>query len=80
MSLQFASLYDGQEVIVWSDSLLGLGKDFLIGNITTFIIIINPLTATVVGAPQMILQPVFSNFHCSPLPSETCRTPGLSIP
>ena len=46
----------------------------------SFIIIINPLTARVVGAPQMILQPVFSIFPCSPLPSGTCRTPGLSIP
>ena len=45
-----------------------------------FIIIINPLTTRVVGAPQMILQPVFSIFSCSPLPSGTCRTPGLSIP
>ena len=44
------------------------------------VIIINPLTARVVGAPQMILQPVFSIFPCSPLPSGTCRTPGLSIP
>ena len=44
------------------------------------IIIINSLTARVVGAPQMILQPVFSIFPCSPLPSWTCRTPGLSIP
>ena len=44
------------------------------------IIIINPLTARVVRAPQMILQPVFSIFPCSPLPSGTCRTPGLSIP
>ena len=43
------------------------------------IIIINPLTARIVGAPQMILQPVFSIFPCSPLPSGTCRTPGLSI-
>ena len=33
------------------------------------IIIINPLTARIVGAPQMILQPVFSIFPCSPLPS-----------
>ena len=46
----------------------------------TVIIIINPLTERVVGAPQMILQPVFSIFPCSPLPSGTCRTPGLSIP
>ena len=28
---QFASLYDGQEVIVWSYSLLDLGTDFLVG-------------------------------------------------
>ena len=28
--LQFASLYDGQEVYVWPDCLLGLGTDFLI--------------------------------------------------
>ena len=32
------------------------------------IIIINPLTARVVEAPQMILQPVFSIFLCFPLP------------
>ena len=44
------------------------------------LLIINPLTARVVGAPQMTLQPVFSIFPCSPLPSGTCRTPGLSIP
>ena len=31
--LQFASLYDGQEVFMWSDCLLDLGTDFLIGNI-----------------------------------------------
>ena len=43
-------------------------------------VIINPLTTRVVGAPQMILQPVFSIFPCPPLPSGTCRTPGLSIP
>ena len=44
------------------------------------IIIINLLTTRVVGAPQIILQPVFSIFPCSPLPSGTCRTLGLSIP
>ena len=44
------------------------------------VIIISPLTARVVGAPQMILQPVLSVFPCSPLPSGTCQTPGLSIP
>ena len=31
--LQFASLYNGQEVFVWSDCLLGLGTNFLVGNI-----------------------------------------------
>ena len=44
------------------------------------IIIINPLTARVVWAPQMISQPVSFIFPCSPLPSGTCRTQGLSIP
>ena len=48
--------------------------------IIIIIIIIYPLTARVVGAPQMILQPVFTIFPCSPLPSGTCRTPSLSIP
>ena len=39
----------------------------IISFITIIIIIINPLTARVVGAPQMILQPVSSIFpvlHC----------------
>ena len=44
------------------------------------IIIIYPLTTKVVGAPQMISQPVFSIFLSSPLPTGTWRTPGLSIP
>ena len=44
------------------------------------ITIINSLTARVVGAPQIILKPVFSIFLCFPLPSWTCRTPGQSIP
>ena len=34
--MQFASLYDGQEVIVRSDCLLDLGTDFLVGN-TVFV-------------------------------------------
>ena len=29
--LQFASLYDGQEIFVWSDCLLDLGTDFFVG-------------------------------------------------
>ena len=48
--------------------------------IIIIIIIIYPLTARVVGAPQMISKLVSSIFPCSPLPSGTCRTPGLSIP
>ena len=36
-------------------------------------------TTRVVGAPQMMSQPVSSFFPCSPLPSGTWRTPGLSI-
>ena len=44
------------------------------------IIIIYSLTARVVGAPQMISQPVSSIFFCSPLPSGIWRTPGLFIP
>ena len=43
------------------------------------LIIMNPLTARVVGAPQMILQPVFSTFPSSPLPSGTCRIPASSL-
>ena len=31
--LQFASLYGGQEVLVWSDRRLDLGTDSLVGNI-----------------------------------------------
>ena len=30
--LQFAPLYDSQEVFAWSDCLLDLGTDFLVGN------------------------------------------------
>ena len=32
MPLQFASLYDGRGVFVWSDCLLDLGMDLLVGN------------------------------------------------
>ena len=48
--------------------------------VVIIIIIINPLTARVVGAPQMISQAVSSIFPYSPLPSETWRTRGLAIP
>ena len=42
--------------------------------------LIYPLTTKVVRTLQMISQPVSSMFPCSPLPSGTLRTPGLSIP
>ena len=55
--------------------------DFLtLRRAVSVLIIINSFTTRVVGAPQMILQPVFSIFPSSPIPSGTCRTPGLSIP
>ena len=34
--LQFASLYDGQVVFMWSDCLLDFGMDFLVGNSINF--------------------------------------------
>ena len=42
--------------------------------------LIHPLTVRVIGAPQKISQSVSSIFPCSPLPSGTWQTPGLSIP
>ena len=33
--LKSASLYDGQEVFAWSNCLLDLGMDFLVGNMVT---------------------------------------------
>ena len=44
------------------------------------IIIIDPLTMRVGGAPRMISQPVSSIFPCFSLPSVTWRSLGLSIP
>ena len=32
ISLQFVSLYDGQEFFTWSNCLLDLGTDILVGN------------------------------------------------
>ena len=46
----------------------------------TVVIIIYPLTASVVVAPHVVSQPVSSISPCSPLPYGTWRTPGLSIP
>ena len=43
--LQFASLYSRQEVFVWSDCLLDLGMDFLIGN-RVFVLVAQYLAVT----------------------------------
>ena len=59
---------------------LNLFQIIIITIIMIIVIISYPLTSRVVGAPQMISQPVSFIFPCSPLPSGTCRTPGLSIP
>ena len=42
--------------------------------------LIYPLTTKVVGAPQMILQPVSSIFPCSPLPSGTAELQACPFP
>ena len=42
--------------------------------------LIYPLTARIIGAPQIISQSVSSILPCSPLPSGTWWTAGLSIP
>ena len=55
-------------------------KALLTGRYRKVFYLTNPLIARVVGAPQMISQPVPSIFPCSPQPSGTWRTPGLSIP
>ena len=47
--LQFASLYDGQEVFVWSDCLIDLGTDFLVGNVVfIYYIVLYPFVVVVV--------------------------------
>ena len=57
-----------------------LPQSILSLSVISLIIVIYPLTIRVVGALQMIPQPVSSIFPCSPLQSGTWRTPGLSTP
>ena len=59
--------------------LIGLSMTWHTLSVSTFTFTY-PLTAGVVGAPQMTSRPVSSIFLSSPLPSGTWRTPGLSIP
>ena len=65
------------EACVHSDLVQDLKGEHLIALISSHLIY--PWTARVVGAPQMIPPPVSSIFPCSPLPSGTWRTPGLSF-
>ena len=34
--LQFASLYDGQEIFVWFNCLLNLDTGFIVGNVVSY--------------------------------------------
>ena len=52
--LQFTSLYDGQEVFLWSDCLLDLGTDFFVGNIVF-----------VLGAQYLAVAPHFHDLFSS---------------
>ena len=56
--------------------LIGLSMTWHTLSVSTFTFTY-PLTAGVVGAPQMTSRPVSSIFLCSPLPSGTWRIPGL---
>ena len=61
--------------LVWSSVV-----DRAQNTIIIIVVVINPLTTRIVGAPQMISQPISSIFLCFPLPFGTWRTPGLFIP
>ena len=52
--LQFASLYDRQEVFVWSDCLLDLGTDFLFGK-----------TVSVGDTEYLVVAPHFHGLYSS---------------
>ena len=50
--LQFASLYDGQEVFVSSDCLLDHGTDFLVGNMLVVVVSLCETTVLAIVAKQ----------------------------
>ena len=58
--LQFASLYDDQEVFVWSDCLLDLGMEFLIGNMV-FVNLVNLQNTFTVGAHSLLMRDISCN-------------------
>ena len=64
----------------FSPSLISYGNN---SRFLSIILIIYPLTTRVIWAPQMISQPVFSIFSCSPLPSaelQACPSPDVVFP
>ena len=74
-----SSAYRGFHLVEVCSQGLQLGWNDLKCGHFIFTTFTYPLTARVVGAPQMISQPVSSIFPCSPLPSRPWRAPGLSI-
>ena len=65
---QFASLYDGQEVFVWSDCLLDLGTDFLVGN-----------SVFVLDAKYLAVAPHFHGLSSSLELKYASTTPSLPV-
>ena len=67
-----------EQTFLWVHKVTGTKFIHLcIRNLFTFTFT-DPLTTRVVWAPQITSLPVSSIFPCSPLPSGTWRTPGLS--
>ena len=65
--LQFASLYDGQEVFAWSDCLLHLGTDLLVGNavFATQALLQYIITANVRRSMHTALAVTIGNARCT---------------
>ena len=64
--LQFASLYDGQDVFVWSDCLLELGTDFIVGNV-------------VFGWDKSLALKLYFFMVATKLLAKSCRRPSWSL-
>ena len=65
---QFASLYDDQEVFLWSDCLLGLSTDFLVGN-----------SVFVLDAKYLAVAPHFHGLSSSLELKYASTTPSLPV-
>ena len=68
--LQFASLYDRQEVFVWSNCLLDLGTDFLVGNMV-FVSYIQRLDLVTTGESISCNKRIQLNERAPPTSSDT---------